>query len=148
MFEGVTPAPDRVFMKRLKSVDKKLDCLFRREHERFVITYDRASGEKAAIFMVKGENGDFRQPDERDLDRLYDADCSRIGMSMESRLKQRAYASELYHRYQRQKTRENIGHMTMDSRRQLLPAFGRAHNLGKCNSTFRRIIPKSKGKVF
>lgn len=146
MYKGVVPAPDAVFMKRLKSMDKKLDCLFFREHEHFVITYDRATGDKAPIFMVKNDFGGFRQPDERDIKTLWDADCSRAGLNMNHRLSKMAYASELYAREKRRKATEMIRERTVDDKRQLVNAFGKATNAGKYNSTFRRITPKPKGQ--
>jgi len=148
MFEGITPTPDRVFMKRLKAMDKKLDCLFFREHEHFVVTYDRACGMKAPLFMVKRDGGEFRQPDERDLQVLFDSDCSKSGESMTHRLNKMAYASEQFKNDKRAKASEAIRELTLDNKNQLVNATGKAHNLGKFNSTYRRVTPRSKGKVF
>jgi hypothetical protein len=150
IYQGVTPTPDRVFMGDLKRMDKKLDCIFFRTHSHFVITYDRATGDKAPLFMVKNNiNGGFRQPDQRDLKTLWDGDCAKPGENMTHKLNKWAYTSECYKRKKHEKAKQAIAEATMDDRRQIVPAMARAHNIGgKNNSIFRRITHKPKGKVF
>ena len=69
--------PDRVFMQRLKELDKKLGCRFVPSHQHFIITYERPIGSPATLMVVKRDDGGFRQPDNRDINTLCKYDLSK-----------------------------------------------------------------------
>jgi len=138
--------PDRTFVKDLKKLDPRLGCEFNRNHGHFVVNYKRAHGGSAPIFMVKGDKGEFRQPDKRDLDFLHSGDLTRE--DMETKIQKSALYMEKVREKKQKEAQDNIRNATKDDKIQLTKAFGRIAGGGKNNSTFRRIKPKSKGTVF
>lgn len=140
--------PDRVFMKDLKRLDKRLGCHFEEAHEHFVITFQRPFGLPIPLFMIEAEDGGFRQPDKRDLDRLYLSDTHREGNSIKQHLDHVTHYMEDYRARIRKQSKDNFRNMTKDDRIQLMNAFGKLYGGGKYNSAFRRIDVKSKGKKF
>ena len=138
------PEVDRSFLRDLKSMDRRLGTKFNGQN--FIVTYRRPFGEPVNIYCIKADNGGFRQPDKRDLMVIKGGDLAE-GVSMDIRLKQRAYASELMTREAKRKAKENIRDMTKDDKRQLAKAFIQRTNLSKGNSTFRRIDHKSGKNV-
>lgn len=139
--------PDRVFMKDLKRLDKNLGCYFEVAHGHFVITYKRPFGDPIPLFMVEAEDGGFRQPDKRDMNRLHESDTHRPGQSVKEHLTKVTHYMEDYRKRVRKVGRENLRLMTIDDKRQLMSAFAKLWG-GKHNSTFRRVNPKQRGKVF
>ncbi len=142
------PRPDRSFINRLHSLDPKLGCMFNRDIECFVITYDRAVGPPAPILAVRDTlSGGFRAPDQRDIITLQEGDLARE--SMESRLNKSAKRSEELELQAIKKRRENIRDWTKDDKIQLMRATGRIHGRGgKAVRPFRQIPTKARGKVF
>jgi len=144
MFQGITPTPDRVFVKRIKDVDRKLGIKFYRTHGHFCVTYKRATGQSVPLFMVKADDGGFRQPDQRDFDFLMSGDLERIPA------KERFQMVSKYMQDVREKDRkdakDNIHGATKDGKIQLTNAYARLGG-SKANSAFRRITPKTKGKI-
>ena len=138
--------PDRYFMKRLKQLDPKLGCEFNRNTERFNITYKRATGLPVPIIQVKTESGDFRQPDQRELDTLGESDLNRV--SMKDRLNKASKYMFDYREKKQKEARENIKLMTQDDKRQLRRAFGRLHSPKYDSSVFKKPVYKPKGQVF
>lgn len=138
--------PDRMFMGRLKALDKRLGCKFVKSHGHFVVDYKRACGQPVPIFMVKGDKGEFRQPDKRDLDFLKSGDLTRE--DMETKIQKSALYMERVREKKQKDAQDNIRNATKDDKIQLTNVFGRIAGGGKHNSTFRRIEPKSKGTVF
>lgn len=138
--------PDHAFMKQLKRLDPKLGCEYNRDTERFNITYKRAIGEAVPIMQVKTDGGGFRQPDQRDINKLNESDTHRV--SMKERLDKSSKYMYDYREKKRQEAKENIRLMTIDDKRQLRRAFGRDLSPKHNSSTFRKILPKSKGQVF
>jgi hypothetical protein len=134
--------PDRTFLRDLKNLDRRLGVKFNGSH--FIITYDRGYGEPANIFRVTGDDGGFRQPDQRDLMVIKRGDLA-SGDSMEVRLQKQAYAYELTTRESKRKAAEEIRAMTLDNKIQLRNAIQKKYNLGKTGSAFRKIPHKSKG---
>jgi hypothetical protein len=134
------PTVDRSFMRDLKNLDRRLDVKFNGQH--FVVTYDRGHGEPVNIHRVKAEDGGFRQPDQREMVFLKQADLAQ-GRSMDSRLRELAYESYRMREKIKAKHRENIRDMTKDGKNQLAKAFIQSTNLSKGNATFRRIVPKT-----
>ena len=138
----LSPAPDSGFVKKLKNMDRKLDCSFNRVSERFVITYDRPVGDPAIIMGV-AVNEPFRRPDERDLKFLDSGDFAKE--SPKHRMTRTAKYMEDYRNAQDKKRKDNIRDMTKDGKNQLMRDFARRGGAAKANSTFRRVEPKSKG---
>jgi hypothetical protein len=137
--------PDRGFMKELKAMDRRLNCVFRQEHGHFVITYDRGHGTPVNICMVAGEDGGFKQPDRRDLDFIFSGDLERE--RPQDRLLKTSQYIDAYNKGLDKKRKDIIREMTKDDKIQLMKAFGQMYNASKCNSTFRRIAPKAGKNV-
>jgi hypothetical protein len=129
--------PDRGFMKSLKLMDKRLSCVFRKEHEHFVITYDRGYGEPVNLHLVKRDDGGFRQPDNRDLQFISDGDMN--NRRVQDRLQEVAKYLQDTRDHDAQKRKEFIRDKTKDDKIQLMSAFNMAHGAGKKTPAFRRI---------
>ena len=129
--------PDRSFMRNLKQLDKRLNCIFRPEHNHFVITYDRGYGEPVNLCMVKTDSGGFRQPDMREIKFISDGNMDNV------RLKDRLQEVSKYlyevRANDRKKAKENIRDRTRDDKIQLMSAFNQAHGAGKKTPAFRRV---------
>jgi hypothetical protein len=138
--------PDRVFMARLKKIDKRLGCHYEMIHGHFVITFKRATGDPVPLFMVKTDDGDFRHPDQRDINTLMESDL-RKESPRERMIKASKYMSD-YREKKRKQAHDLFHGLTRDDRRQLMPAFAKLTKDGKFNSTFRRIVPKPRGIVY
>jgi len=138
--------PNRVFMERLKKLDKRLGCEYVKSHGHFVINYQRPYGQPVPITMVKADNGGFRQPDNRDLDFLKQGDLERE--DMKTKLQKSAKYMEDVREKAKRDAKDNIRHMTLDGKIQLANNLSRIAGGGKGNATFRRVTPKSKGEVF
>ncbi len=138
--------PDSHFMDKLHALDPKLGCEFNRNTEKFNITYQRVMGDPVPIVQVSSDTGGYRQPDHRELLILGEGDQAK-GKNPKERLQQTAKYFDDYREKKQKDARDNIRHMTLENRRQLTNAVGKLGG-GKFNSTFRRITPKSKGKVF
>jgi len=117
--------PDRAFLNELKRTDKRLDCRFNGQF--FVIRYDRPCGGSVPIMSVRGENGGFRQPDQRDIMKLKASDLAREDYREKfTRMgKMSEYLTDQEQR--RRKRKENLRDMTKDSKRQLRRAYERVH---------------------
>lgn len=138
--------PDRAFLNELKRTDKRLDCRFNGEF--FVIQYERPHGGKVPIMSVRGADGGFRQPDQRDIMKLKECDLAREDYRTKfMRLgRMSEYISE--QEKSRRKRKEMLRDLTKDSKIQLRNAFAKAANTSKSNAGFRQVKVKSKGKVF
>jgi hypothetical protein len=79
MYYGVPPVPDWVFVRDLREFDPQLRIRFERRFEKFVISKKRAFGDDFNVLVVQTDNGAFRQPDQRDIKKLYDGDLWRHG---------------------------------------------------------------------
>ena len=138
----MNPSVDRSFMKDLKNLDKRLGVKWNGEN--FVVTYDRGHGEPVNIYRVKDDGGGFRQPNRNDLKIIWQGDLTR-GEKPEHRVQKLAYMSELMRRKQRETTKGNIRHLTRDNKRYLSQKVTQLTNIGKGNSSVRR-IPHKKSK--
>jgi len=138
--------PDRSFVNELKRTDKRLGCRFNGQF--FVVTYQRPQGDSVPIMSIRGEDGRFRQPDNRDVIKLKESDLARE--DYREKFLRRSKMSEAIRdeKIKRMKRKEYFRDVTKDNKIQLRNAFGKAANIGKSNSTFRRIESKPKGKVF
>lgn len=137
-------SPDRVFMQDLKRLDPRLGCHYEAGHHHFVITYKRAVGGSVPILLIKDDNDGFRQPDKRDLIKLFESDTHRV--DAKAQIKHAADYMEKSRETERKKTRDDIRNMTKDDKLQLAPRMARLTG-GKFNSTFRRIALKQRGKT-
>jgi len=144
MFEGIPPTPDPGFVKRLHDFDPKLEVQFFRQWGRFVIVKPRAYGPAWQILPIEGEDGQFRQPDERDIRLLFYGDLWRHGG-----VKERVRAGEDHALGQQAKddkrAETELHEASMDDKRQIRKAYRQALNDGKANSEFERVDIKSKG---
>ncbi len=139
--------PNPSFMRLLKSLDRRLDCYYEVDWERFVVTWQRAHGTPIPLFQVKTADGGFRQPDVRDIMYLKQWDMEEMSPNM--RLNRVTSYMEEIRKFTERKRREDIRGWTKDDRIQLMQVFGRLYG-GKSNSAFRRINvkPRPKGELF
>jgi hypothetical protein len=153
-FEGITPSVPYRFLTDLKALDPGLDCHFSRKYHRFVITQKSNLSGNVPVAIINGydpdeENpeGTYRYPDQRDIINLQQADLHRHGQEVKDRIK----AGEEYmlnHQDKSMKDAEDaIKHQTKIDSHQLLKGYADSYNLGKYNSTYRRVETKPKGKV-
>jgi hypothetical protein len=138
--------PERGFLKNLKNLDRRLDCVFRKEHEHFVITYNRGYGEPVNLLLVKADDGGFRQPDNRDLKVIFDGDMNNKRLDVE--LAKKAHYLYEVRENDKRKASELIRDMTKDNKIQLRNVYDKAHGAGKKKAAFRQIAYKPKGQVF
>lgn len=138
--------PNRYFMKQLKALDSKLGCEFNRDTQRFNITYKRATGLPVPIMQVNSESGGFRQPDQREINKLHESDTQRV--PMKDQLQRASKYMQDYREKKKREARENIRLMTKDDKLQLRKAIGRAAEPKADHSIFNKPTYKPKGKVF
>lgn len=113
--------PDRVFMKRLREQDRKLGCHFNGEH--FVITYEVPWGPPAVIWVVKRDDGGFRQPDQRDLDEIMNSSIERE--SPEEKHQRAASYMKDYRLRQALNRKDTLRQLTKENKTQLMRAFSK-----------------------
>ena len=134
--EGALVVVPSIFLSRLKAIDKGLDCKYSQTTDKFVILHNNH------IVYTVGN----RYPDDREISIIAEADLRRKG-----HIQRRREAEEYARNYREKKAKEaqdNLHDMTMDSKIQLKNAYAKCDVGGKCNSTFRRIERKPKGKIF
>lgn len=129
--------PERGFMRNLKALDKRLDCVFRPEHEHFVIVYQRNYGEPVNLHLVKTEDGGFRQPDMRDISFISDGDMN--NRRVQDRLQEVSRYLEETREKDKANRKDNIRHQTKLDKIQLMDAFNRAYGAGKKSPAFRKV---------
>jgi hypothetical protein len=134
------PSVSRGFLTDLRNLDPRLGVKW--NGFRHIITFDRGWGEPVNIHQVKNEDGSYRPCDQRDIAFVAGGDLCKE--DMKSRLRKLSMYSEKIREKARADARDNIKHMTADSRRQLANMVTRQTNQGKGNSTFRRIDLKRK----
>jgi len=135
------------FMRGLKSMDRKLDCVFHPGIEKFIVTYKRATGAAVPIARLAGreDNGEFRQPCERDLEFIKSGDMTNT--TINEKLNKTARYMEGFREKAKKDAKEQIRYRTLDDKIQLTEA-AKAIDGGGGKSAFRRIPYKPKGKVF
>jgi len=138
--------PDRSFMRNLKQLDKRLDCIFRPEHEHFVITYNRGYSEPVNLHCVKADDGGFRQPDMRDLKFIADGDLT--NQKIKDRLREAEKRLYEIRENDKRKSAEMIRDITKDEKIYLRNKFNKAGGAGKNIPAYRPIPYKPKGRVF
>ena len=126
------------FKKDLKLMDRKLDCFFHPETEKFIVTYERATGEPVPVATLAGmENGSFRQPYGTDLEFIKSGDMSNT--TIREKMSKVANHMEFERSEQRRKSHEEIRDRTKDDRLQLQRAFQKTTNVGKGVTGFRQV---------
>jgi hypothetical protein len=130
-------------MKSLKSLDKRLDCVYSYELERFLITYDRGYGDPLPLTLLETEDKGFRHPRHSDIEFLQRWDME--NMRLQDRLAMVSKYMDDYRLQKRRLARAEFRDRTKDDKIQLMNTFGKAMGTGKHNSTFRRISPRPKG---
>lgn len=140
--------PDHGFVRKLKEVDRKLGCFFNRDSHLVVVTYKRATGEPVPIYTVTGDDGKFRVPDQRDVDKIREGDLE--NSSVKERLGKTAKYMEGFRTKHKKQTRDLINEATRDNKHQLKRVIDNIHNpSGKGNRPFRQLPPpKPKGIIF
>jgi len=149
MYTGVPPVPDHAFVRRLREFDPELYVEFDRAMERFVIRQRaKALQRPLDVIVVQSDDGDFRQPDSRELKALFGSDIRRI--SLEERQRRSADYMRDYKDRQERNAADDLMHATRLDKIQLVKTYQRAANEGKGTSvgTFRPVRPRPHGKVF
>lgn len=140
------PALDDSFLSRLKRIDKRLDMQWVREPERWLMVYDKGNHNYVNMFLIETEDHQYRHPDRRDLVRIRIADLAT--KDIKYRLREAAEYMADERLKDRKRAKENIRHMTLDNKIQLMQAFSKAAGASKGNSAFRRIQAKARGEIY
>lgn len=138
MYQGVPPKPDWAFVKALKEFDPKLDVVFDRVAERFIIRKQRAWGKPWGVLLVETADCRFRQPDQRDIKMLYDGDLWRHGGVKEHILR----GEERMKAHQEKQERDNVEEIKnagRDDKIQLSNTWRKATNQGSKAPEFRKL---------
>ena len=135
------------FPKRLKEIDKDLNCFFDRDLKKFVIHQktENPAIPNPRICVVETEQGNFRHPDLRDISFLQQANIRKEGPK--ARLKRVAEYMIDEREKDRKQAKDMIRERTVDDKIQLVNVFSKAAGF-KGNSAFRRVKEKAKGKVY
>lgn len=144
-YQGVPPAVDPSFKNRLREFDPKLEIDFDRETHRFAIYRKMPVGDSFKIMVVAGPEGEFRQPDMRDIAALHGADLWRKG-----RLRDFVRTSEAKildnMRKEEKEAEDTFREASIDDRIQLRRMYRReVLNEGKANAEYRRVDPNQRG---
>ena len=142
MYTGVAPVPDWAFVKELKQFDSKLDIVFDRMAERFIIRRDRGWGKPWGVLVIETMDGNFRQPDQRDIKKLWEGDLWKHGGVKEHI--RRGEEKMLNHKEKQTKDAEDeLRAVTRDNKIQLSNTFRKASNQGSKAPEFRRVEVKN-----
>lgn len=148
MFEGITPSVPPDFVRKLKEIDKGLDCHFDRKVGRFVITQTGKVSGKVPLGIVKGDDGGgYRYPDDRDIKFLQEADTHRKGQEIKDRIRKGEEYMKAHREKQDKDVEDDLKYQTKDNKTQLLKGYAETYNLGKYNSAHRRIEIKKQDAV-
>ena len=145
MYQGVPPTVNPSFLRKLKEFDPALRVEFSREAHRFVITKPRAYGAAWQLHLVQSEDGDFRQPDERDIAVLWLGDLWRHGGPKARVRRGEDYMLDYQDREDR-RISEEFRETSRDNKIQLRRMYRRdVLGDGKGNAEFRRVNLKRRG---
>lgn len=151
-YAGIVPEVPKSFLEELKRLDPELDCAFSRKYHRFVIYQEGKISGRVPVAIVNGyieEDGTttYRYPDQRDIVNLYMADLHRSGQEIKDRIVE-GEEYMLGHQEKSMKDAEDaIKHQTKEDKHQLMRGYAETYNLGKYNSTYRRVETRRKGKL-
>lgn len=145
---GMTPTPDPGFVRKLKQYSPDLGVRFSPNWGCFVITQKSKMSGDVPLFIVEGDDGaGYRQPDDRDMQKIYEADRWNRG---EHDWKATIQRGETYLREfeaeQEACVAAEIRDVTKDDKIQLINAYKKALNMGKTDNEFQRVEVKSKSK--
>jgi len=146
MYQGVTPAPDWAFVKKLREFDSKLQVTFDRRYERFIISKKVAFGSPFGVLAVNDEFGGFRQPDDRDIRTLYNGDLWRHG-GVKERIRSGEETLRAHKEKEDRDTTQAFKERSRDDAIQLRNTYRKATNSGSKTPEFRRVDVKSGGKT-
>lgn len=138
MYQGVPPVPDRVFVKDLKQFDSRLDIVFDRVLERFIVRRDRGWGKPWGVLLIETPDRQFRQPDQRDIKRLWEGDLWRHG-GVEAHIRR---GEERMKAAQEKEMRDAVDEIRQRSREdkvQLSNVWRKATNQGSKAPEFRKL---------
>lgn len=138
MFKGVKPTPDPAFVKALKEYDSKLDIIFDRMAERFIIRRQRAYGMPWGVLLVETEDEQFRQPDQRDIKKLYEADLWKNG-GVDARIRRGEQTMWDYEEKLERDSKDTFRAMSRENKIQLSNTYRKATNQGSKAPELRRI---------
>lgn len=138
MYQGVTPVPDKAFVKDLKQFDSRLDVVFDRVAERFIIRKDRGWGKPWGVLLVETQSGAFRQPDQRDIKRLWEGDLWRHG-GVDAHIRRGEERMKAAEEKEEKDAEDTIKQATREDRIQLSNTFRKATNQGSKAPEFRRV---------
>ena len=138
--------PSKEFMKKLKSLDDKLDLVWRGQLERWVIVYKIPYKRTVNLMLLQEEDGSYRPPNDNDLAILHNSDMSREMNKNKFRDVAEYMLSE--REKDEKKAKSNIRDWTKDNKIQLVNAFAKVYGMSKSNSAFRRISLKARGKIY
>jgi len=126
------------FLKDLKLMDRKLNCFFHPETEKFIVTYERATGQPVPVATLAGmEGGCFRQPNTRDIAFIKSGDMSNT--TVQEKMDKVSHYMEFEREKQRKKAYEEVRDRTKDDKIQLQNAFNKTRNGGKGVTGFRQV---------
>ncbi|MFH1624470.1 MAG: hypothetical protein ABID54_04855 [Pseudomonadota bacterium] len=140
------PALDDLFLRRLKRIDNRLDMLWSKGPERWLMVYDKGNNNLVNMFLIETEDHQYRHPDHRDLVRIKAADL--VAKDAVARYREAAQYMVDVRQADRKRAKDNIRNMTVDDRIQLMQAFSKLAGSGKGNSAFRRIQAKARGQIY
>lgn len=145
MFTGITPSVPTGFVRKLKAMDPGLDCEFSREHERFVITQTGKISGKVPVIVVRGDDGGgYRYPSDMDIKVLQGADLHKRGQEVKNRIVDgETYMAEAKAKSDADAADEIKGR-TREDKIQLSNEYNKAFNMGKGNSSHRRVEAKKR----
>jgi hypothetical protein len=131
-------------VKDLREFDPLLRVRFERRLERFVVTKRRAFGDDFNVLVVETEDGQFRQPDRRDIKALYDGDLWRHG-GVQERIRSGEERMKKHEEDRDKEIEEESRARTLDSKIQLGNAYRKTFNEGSKAPELRRIELNRRG---
>jgi hypothetical protein len=138
MYKGVTPVADWAFVKQLKEYDSKLSIVFDRGVERFIVCRQRAYGKPWGVLVIQTDDGAFRQPDGRDIKRLYEADLWKNG-GVDARIRRGEKTMWEHEDKLEADSKEHFRALSRENKIQLMNTYRKATNTGSKAPEFRRI---------
>jgi hypothetical protein len=138
MYYGVPPVPDWVFVRDLREFDPHLRIRFERRFEKFVISKRRAFGDDFNVLVVQMDNGAFRQPDQRDIKKLYEGDLWRHG-GVKERIRRGEEKMQEAEVKSAANAEDELKANTRENKIQLSNTYRKAFNEGSKAAEIRRI---------
>jgi hypothetical protein len=145
MYAGCTPSPDPGFVRKLKDYEPTLGVHFDRKAECFVITQVGKISGRVPLFNIRNEYGHWRQPDDRDIRAIYEADAhNRLGWDFKTRMTEGEKMMIDAQQKAMDDAKSEIRDATKDDKIQLINMYKELGGYGKTRNEFQRVQPKSK----